>query len=134
MATRRKYKPRTGAPSLRAVVGAAAYTLYWIGCLLAVLSVAMWSLIGGALISQMIGGPHDERNGLIIAACIFALIAGLIWAGAYLEKAEISDEVKREVVPLHVRLAIKVLLNHIAVDPVPWVNCKTTVQHWLENL
>lgn len=48
-------------------------------------------------------------------------------------KPEVSDEVKREVVPMHVRLAIKVLLNHIE-EPPSWVNCRITVKTWLDNL
>lgn len=36
-------------------------------------------------------------------------------------------------VPIQVRLALRVLLNHIE-EPPSWRNCKTTVERWLEEL
>ncbi len=46
---------------------------------------------------------------------------------------QIIPKAASEPVPLSVRLALKILLNHIEVSP-SWKNCKATVQQWLDNL
>lgn len=44
----------------------------------------------------------------------------------------VGEAMKHEV-PLQVRLALRVLLNHIE-DPPSWHNCKATVSSWLEQV